>query len=338
MRLLILGGTVFLGRHLVEVALRRGHEVTMFNRGIHGADLFPDVERLKGDRKEDLSALAGREWDAVIDTCGYFPRIVRNSARALAGSVGHYTFISSISVFSDFSKPGINEETPVATIEDETMEEITGESYGPLKALCEKAVEEEFPGRTLVVRPGLIVGPNDPTDRFTYWPHRVAEGGKVLAPGEPETPIQIIDVRDLAEWTIDLVEKKQTGIYNATGPVPELTMGTMLEECRRVSGSDAEFVWVDAAFLEKEGIVMWSDLPAWVPDTDETRGFSRVDVSKAVASGLTFRPIAETIADTLAWEKTLPADRELRAGLTRERETEALEKWEAEKAEVGEEK
>src|SRR5436305_843135 len=264
MRLLIIGGTVFLGRHLVEAALQRGHEVTLFNRGQHNPELFPEVEKLRGDRDGELSALKGRTWDAVIDTCGYFPRVVRQSAGLLADSVGHYTFISSISVFPEDVPPGTTENAPLLSMDDETVEEITGETYGPLKVLCERAVEEELPGRTLIIRPGLIVGPNDPTDRFTYWPVRVARGGRTLAPGRPERLIQFIDVRDLAEWNIRMVEDRKTGIFNANGPNYDLSMGSLLESCKDVSGSDAEFVWVSEDFLTENGVGEWMDMPLWV--------------------------------------------------------------------------
>src|SRR5579863_2076845 len=234
MKLLILGGTVFLGRSIVEAALSRGHEVTLFNRGLHNPDLFPEVEKIRGNRNEDISLLqeGDRHWDATIDTSGYVPRAVQASAEALVGRVHHYTFISSISVFADFSKDGIDEQSPVGTLEDETVEEVTNESYGPLKALCEQAAERAMPGRVLVVRPGLIVGPNDVTDRFTYFPYRVAQGGEMLAPGEPEQQTQFIDVRDLAEWIVRMVEAGKTGTYNATGPDYALTMEQFLAECK----------------------------------------------------------------------------------------------------------
>ncbi len=209
MKLLVLGGTVFLGRHLVEAATARGHSVTLFNRGQHNPELYPEVEKLRGDRDSDLSALQGRRWDAVIDTCGYLPRAVRASAELLADAVDHYTFISSISVYADFHTPAMDESAPVGTLADETVEEVTGETYGPLKALCEQAAERALPGRVLNIRPGLIVGPHDPTDRFTYWPVRVARGGEVLAPGRPHVPVQVIDGRDLAEWTVRMVEARQ---------------------------------------------------------------------------------------------------------------------------------
>jgi 2'-hydroxyisoflavone reductase len=327
MKLLVLGGTVFLGRHIVDSALRRGHEVTTFTRGKHNPDLFPDVEKLRGDRDSDLSALEGRRWDAVIDTCGYVPRVVRRSAELLAGAVEHYTFISSISVYADFATPGMDESGAVGTIEDTTIEEVNGETYGPLKALCERAAEESMPGRVLAIRPGLIVGPNDPTDRFTYWPHRIAQGGEVLAPGKPELPTQIIDVRDLAEWNVRMVEQRKTGTYNATGPDYTLTMGAFLEECVRTSGSDARLNWLPDDFLLEKNVAPWSELPLWLPDTTEYAGFNTVDCSRAFTDGLTFRPIAGTIADTLAWDATLPADRELRAGIPRDRERELLQAW-----------
>ena len=330
MHLLIIGGTVFLGRHLVEAALARGHTLSLFNRGQHNPELFPEVEKLRGDRASDLAALVGRRWDAAIDTCGYVPRVVRTSSELLADAVEHYTFVSSISVYADFKKIGINEHDPVGTLEDESIEEVTGESYGPLKALCEQAAERAMPGRVLNVRPGLIVGPHDPTDRFTYWPRRVARGGEVLAPNRPEHGTQIIDVRDLAEWMIAMVEQRQIGIYNATGPEYRLTIGQVLDESKSVSGSDANIVWVNERFLLDAGVQPWSELPIWVPAEDpDNAGFDSVDCAKAIGAGLRFRPLAETIRDTLAWDATLPADRELRAGIRREREAELLASWRA---------
>lgn len=327
MKILILGGTVFLGRHLVEAAQARGHEVTLFNRGQHNPDLFPDVEKLRGDRSGGLDALRGRQWDAVIDTCGYVPRVVRDSAQLLADAVGHYTFISSISVYKEFSTPNADENAPLGTIEDPTVEEVTGETYGPLKVLCEQAAEEAMPGRTLSLRAGLIVGPNDVSDRFTYWPVRVARGGDVLAPGRPEHGTQFIDVRDLAEWNIRMAEAKKTGAYNATGPDYTLTMGKLLETCKEVSGSDANLVWMDEAFLLEQSVAPWSELPLWVPETEEYAGFDTVNIDRALADGLTFRPVADTVRDTLAWHETRPADREWRAGMKPEREAELLQAW-----------
>jgi len=325
-RLLILGGTVFVGRHIVRAAQERGHEVTLFNRGQSNPDLFPGVEQLRGDRDGDLSALDGGRWDAVVDTGGYVPRVVRASAERLAGNVDHYTFISSLSVYSDFSAEGLVESSPVATIEDPAVEEVTGETYGPLKALCEQVVQEVYGDGALVVRPGLIVGPHDPTDRFTYWPVRVARGGDVLAPGAPERPVQFIDARDLAAWSVRMIEEGRSGIYNATGPEGGLPMGEVLAACRRVSESDARFLWVDGDFLLERDVQPWSEMPLWLTGEDAV-GFGSVNVEKAVADGLRFRPLGETAGDTLAWARQRPADHEWRAGLNAEREAELLEAW-----------
>ena len=324
MRILIIGGTRFLGRHLVESALVRGHEVTLFNRGKSNPDLFPQLETILGDREKDVEKLKGHIWDTVIDVAGYFPRIVRLSAEVLEPNVSRYVFISSISVYRDFKKIGIDESDPVGTIEDETIEEVTGETYGPLKALCEEAVHDLYRERALIVRPGLIVGPHDPTDRFTYWPVRVARGGDVLAPQKPEAAIQVVDVRDLSDFIIKLIEENASGIYHATGPRYELTIGRLLEVSRQVTGSNADFKWASVEFLNQNKVEAWSDMPAWVPDDEEGAGFSRVDVSKAMGAGLTFRPLEETVRDTLAWVQTRPADHAWRAGLTAEREAQVL--------------
>lgn len=326
MRILILGGTVFVGRHLAEVALERGHSVTLFNRGQHNADLFPDVEHLRGDRDGDLRELEGRHWDAAIDTSGYVPRVVRQSARLLAGAVERYVFISTLSVYPDDAPPGTVEDDPVATLPDETVEAVTGETYGPLKALCEREVEAALPGRTFIVRPGLIVGPHDPTDRFTYWPHRVSQGGRVLAPGQPDRAIQFIDVRDLASWITDMMQRGRSGVYNAVGPDNRLTMARLLEACRLVSAGDAEFVWMDDRFLLDQGVGPWMELPLWIPE-EEAGGFFAFDCGKAQRAGLTFLPVERTAGDTLAWSRTLPADREWKAGMQRQREAELLALW-----------
>jgi 2'-hydroxyisoflavone reductase len=325
MNLLILGGTRFLGRHLVDSALARGHQLTLFNRGKSNPSLYPTIETIIGDREHDLALLSTRSFDAVIDTCGYLPRIVRQSAQTLKENVGSYVFISSISAYADVSQIGITEDSPLATMPDETVEEISGETYGPLKVLCEKAVQAEFGARALIIRPGLIVGPYDPTDRFTYWPVRVARGGNVLAPEKPSVPVQIIEGRDLADFTIQLIEQKADGAYNATGPDYDLTLGTMLETCKQVSGSDAIFRWTPVEFLSQNNVAPWSDMPVWVPDTPEEAGFSKVDVSKAIKAGLTFRPLADTVRDTIEWAKTRPVDYAWRAGLKAEREAELLE-------------
>jgi 2'-hydroxyisoflavone reductase len=312
---------------LVESALDRGHTVTLFNRGQHNADLFPSVEKLRGNRDGELDVLRGRRWDAVIDTCGYFPRIVRASAEMLAHAVDHYTFISTVSVYAEVKQPSIDENAPLATIEDESVEKITEASYGALKALCEQAVERALPGRALVIRPGLIVGPHDPTDRFTYWPHRVARGGEVLAPGKATSRVQFIDVRDLAEWTMSMVEAKQTGVYNATGPAHALTMEQTLSECRKVSQSDARLTWVDEKFLLDAGVGAWIEMPLWVPEKEDALGFMQINCAQAIAAGMKFRPLSDTIRATLAWDATRSPTIEWRAGITPEREVELLEAW-----------
>lgn len=325
MNLLIIGGTIFLGRHLVEMALARGHRVSLFNRGQHNPELFPEIEKLRGDRNQDRSALDSRSWDAVIDTCGYIPRAVRDLAEQLASQVNHYTFISSISVYSDYSQIGIDESAPVGTLEDPGSEEVTGETYGPLKALCEQAAEAAMPGRVLNIRPGLIVGPHDPTDRFTYWPWRVARGGPYVAPEHPGYLVQLIDVRDLATWTIACIERGTTGVFNATGPEQPLVLGELLDTCRAVAASDAVPVWKSAAQIAEAGAQPWLELPLWVPEGPDTRGFSQIDCRKAVGAGLRFRPIAEIVADTLDWARTRPADHTWRAGLPAEKEQTLLE-------------
>ncbi len=338
MKTLIIGGTVFLGRHLVEAAQARGHEVTLFNRGLHNPELFPDVEKLRGDREGDLDALLGRRWDVVIDTCGFVPRIVRASAEALADSAERYLFISSLSVLADNSTPGNDENAPVGVLPDPSVEERTPENYGPLKALCEKTVEEVMPGRALNVRPGLIVGPHDPTGRFTYWPMRVARGGEILAPGRPERPVQFIDARDLAQWIIRLAEAGESGVFNATGPDYTLTMKNLLEECRTVSGSSARFTWASEKFLAGAKIGEWMEMPLWISEeaSPDARGFMSVNCAKAIAHGLTFRPLSDTVRDTLDWASGLseaPApDKSYltprpEAGIEAERESHILKDW-----------
>jgi nucleoside-diphosphate-sugar epimerase len=327
-KLLILGGTVFLGRHIVETARQRGHEITLFTRGERNPDLFPDVEKLRGNRDGGLAPLEGRRWDAVIDTSGYVPRVVRASAELLKDAVAHYTFISSISVYAGFETPNMDETATVGTLPGEGVEEITGETYGPLKALCERAVEDVIPGRALIIRPGLIVGPHDPTNRFTYWPRRVARGGEVLAPDRPDRAAQFIDARDLADWIVRMVEAGATGVYNATGPAERLAMGHLLDVCNAAGGGSATFTWVPERFLLDAAIGPWIELPLWVPET-EGAGFSSVSITKALAAGLTFRPLDVTVRDTLAWDVGRPAGTEYRAGLDAEKERETLRRWHA---------
>ena len=330
--LLILGGTRFLGPAVVEAAKRGGWKISLFNRGKSNPGWFPELEHLHGDRNGDLKSLEGRSWDAVVDTSGFVPRLVKDSATLLAPRTKQYVFISSNSVFKDLSKPGVDELGPVAVLEDPAVEKVDEKTYGGLKALCEKAAEAAMPGRVTNVRPGLIVGPDDGTDRFTYWPVRVARGGEVLAPGRPEDAVQFIDVRDLGHWIVQCLDTNSVGVFNATGnPVP---VGTLLDTCKAASGSDARFTWVPAAFLEAQKVSEWSDLPCWVSPTGEDAGGNKVSNAKAVAKGLVFRPLRETCADTLGWWKKQPEERraKLRAGLSAERETAVLAAWHAEQA------
>jgi 2'-hydroxyisoflavone reductase len=316
-RLLVLGGTKFLGRAAVEEALARGHEVTLFTRGETNPELFPEAERLRGDRTQDLGALGGREWDAVLDTSGFIPAVVRASAEALEGSAGHYQFISSVSVYADQSRQN-DEDAPVAELGDLPDDELTSDysNYGPLKALCEDAVADVFGDRHAVVRPGLIVGAHDPTGRFTYWPHRVARGGEVLAPAPPEGLVQLVDAKDLGRFLVDLSERRESGVFNATHP--GLSWSELLETCREVSGSDASFTWVSSELLAEHEVGEWMELPLWLNDPGFA-GMLDSDVSRALAAGLTFRPLADTVRDTLAHAETVDG-----VGLTPEREAELL--------------
>ncbi|KIL38771.1 epimerase [Gordoniibacillus kamchatkensis] len=331
MNILILGGTVFLGHHLVEEAVRRGHRVTMFTRGLTNSDAHPGVERLVGDRDGNLSALQGRRWDAVIDTSGYVPRLVGDAAELLKTSTGLYAFISSISVYRDLSRAGVDETADVLPLPHDHGEDVRAH-YGALKAESEAAVRRLLPGRALVIRPGLIVGPNDPTDRFTYWPVRIARGGEVLAPGPREAQVQFIDVRDLAAWTLSMVEAGRTGVYNATGPAGRTSLQALLETCCCALGSDARLTWVDEAFLVSKGVGGWIEMPLWIPDSGEYKpfvGMMRVNIDRALDAGLTFRPLAQTVRDTLAWHTGRTEPVQLKAGLAPQREAELLAAWHA---------
>jgi 2'-hydroxyisoflavone reductase len=310
-KLLVLGGTKFLGRHAVDAALAGGHEVTIFTRGQTNPELFPEVEHLQGDRDGDLAALEGRTWDGVVDTSGYVPRVVRQSAALLRDTVDRYVFVSSISVYDDFSRP-IDESTAVAQLGDPATEEIT-EHYGALKAACETVIEEVFGDRAANVRAGLIVGPYDPTDRFTYWPRRIADGGDVLGPGDPGAPVQFVDARDLAAWLVKLALEGPGGVFNATGPADPLTFAELLERARVAVGSDARVRWIDEQTLLDAGVEAWSELPLWLPG-DDYAGMARADTRRARAAGLAFRPIEETVVDTLAWDRTVGGDRPTLSG------------------------
>ena len=329
LRILVLGGTSFLGVHQVNYALARGHRVTLFNRGRTNTELFPEVEKLRGDRNDDLTALAGPEWDVVIDNSASIPRWVRQSAELLRHSANQYIYVSSISVFSDNSIVGADESAPVAQVEDPTNEELTGGPYGARKALCEKMAQDAFGDRATVVRPGLIVGPMDVSDRFTYWPVRIDRGGEVLAPGDPTNPVQIVDVRDLGEWMIRVAEENHTGVYNATGPAWPMSIAEMLYGIRAVTNANVTFTWIDADSLQEHEVRPWTHMPTWIPPRDGMEGFSRVNCSKAIGRGLTFRPLAETALDTLTWWKTLSDERRsnTRFGLPAEREQEVLAAW-----------
>jgi 2'-hydroxyisoflavone reductase len=334
-KILIVGGTLFLGRHLVEAAVARGHDVSTFSRGRHISGARPDVESLRGDRHADVSALMGRRWDAAIDTCGYVPGAVNRLLDVLATAIGHYTFVSSVSVYADFAPAGTDETSPLATITQEQLREAEematgaratsrsyGEMYGALKALCERAAEGRMPGRVLTVRPGLIVGPYDYTDRFTYWVRRVSEGGSVLAPGTPVRRVRVIDARDLSEWIVRMAERQQTGVFNATGAEDDLSFGRLLDVCRTVSESDARFAWIDETYLLDSGIQPWSELPLWIPQARNEIFEVRND--KAVAAGLTFRSLDATVRDTFEWDRARPNDEPLKSGISRDRERELM--------------
>ena len=331
-KILILGGTAFLGPALVAAARAHGHTLTLFNRGKTNPGRFTDLEQLHGDRDGHLEALAGKKWDVVIDDSGYVPRHVKDSATLLGPNVGHYVFVSTISVYADLGKPA-DEDAPLAKLKEPT-EKVTGESYGALKALCEAAASAAMPGRVTIVRPGLIVGPEDPTDRFTYWPVRLQRGGEVLAPGNPSDPVAYIDVRDLANWMIwRVVERRLLGTYNALGPAQTLGIGAMLDGCKKGVGGDAKLTWLDADFLDKQKVQPWADMPVWVPPVGDGKYSGLVSRARAVKAGLTFRPTADTARDTIAWWNALPAERraKLRAGLPADREQAVLAAWHARK-------
>ncbi len=334
LQILILGGTGFTGPFQVRYALSRGHKVTVFNRGkTHPGELPDGVEQLLGDRNGKLDALRNRRWDVVIDNPTSLPVWVRDAAAVLKGKVDRYVFISTVSVYADTNK-GYDETGPLAHYDGpdpykETIEAMRAsgyKTYGPLKALAEQEAEKAFPGKALIIRPGLIVGPRDETDRFTYWPVRIGRGGEVLAPGDPTDPVQITDARDLAEWTIRMVERNEAGIYNAVGPDKPLTIGAMLEGIQSALKADAKFTWANAEFLKQQKVEAWSDLPVW---SGEESGMARTSNKRALEKGLTFRPLDETARDTLAWFKQQTPERQkkLKSGLTAERETEVLNAW-----------
>jgi 2'-hydroxyisoflavone reductase len=333
LRLLVLGGTRFIGPHFIAAARARGHTVTIFNRGRTNVGRVKDVEVLNGDRDGKLDALKGRRWDAVLDTSGYVPRIVRLSAELLADAVAQYVFVSSVSVYASFAKPN-TEGSPLAHIADASIEKVDGETYGALKALSELAADKAMPGRVTVVRPGLIVGPEDNTDRFTYWPARFARGGEVLAPNTPDDGIQIIDVRDLAAFMLLAIEQRKLGTYNVVSAPGQFTMGTLIGACRVAVPGNTTVTWVPASFLEEQHVEGWSDMPVWVHATGDEAAFAGTAAAKALAAGLNIRPLAETVRDTLVWHRTRPSEQQatLKAGLSPEREREVLAAWHAHEA------
>jgi len=327
--ILILGGTGFLGPATVEAARVRGHKLTLFNRGRTRPGLFPNIEVLHGDRDpklgEGLKALEGRKWDAVIDNSGNFPRLVGASAKLLAPNVKQYIYLSSISAYADNREENADEGARLATTDDPTVEKITEQTFGPLKALSEKSAQAVLPGRTAIVRPGYIVGPDDPSGRFTYWPVRMDRGGEVLAPGAPSDPVQIIDVRDLGAWLIQLVEQGTTGVFNATGPKARLAWGDVLEACRKATKTESKLTWVPGDWIAKQGEDLF---PIWAPYGGETRGFHTWKNTRAVNAGLTFRPYGQTVADTLAWYKTQDQGGRTRlAGPSAAKELDLLARW-----------
>jgi 2'-hydroxyisoflavone reductase len=324
MKILILGGTRFLGIHLVGQALNRGHEVSVFTRGKSAVTLPPQVVHLIGDRDGHLETLMNGNWDWVIDTSGYVPRVVRQSAELLQSRVKHYLFVSSISVYKELPTPHMDETAPLAELVDPDNEDISA-NYGALKAACERVIQDLYLDRALIIRPGLIVGDHDPTDRFTYWVWRTAQGGTILSPGNPEIYTQFIDVKDLAMWMIMMIENGAQGIYNATGGADSVTLGDVLDACLHITRSHAHFKWVPEAFLQAQNVKAWSDIPLWIPTTLEThRGFLRVSCNRAQVAGLTYRPLGATVRDVLAMLENMPKGSTLKAGLSLERESQLL--------------
>jgi 2'-hydroxyisoflavone reductase len=337
LKILIMGGTRFLGPHFVEAARKNGHKISLFNRGKTNPGLFKDarygdIEQLQGDRKSDLSALENKTWDVVLDTSAYLPGDVTRSATLLANAVNHYVIISTISVYAKLDTPGMDESAPLAVLSDPNVDTVTNETYGGLKALSEQAAEKVMPGKVTVVRPGLIVGPGDNTDRFTYWPVRAARGGDILAPESPDAPTQFIDVRDLANFLLHLIEQKTLGTFNADAQPGKLTMGKVLNACLKMAPKKSKLVWVPVDFLEENKVAPWMDLPCWLPAKGDDAGFGRLSAKKALAAGLMYRPLSNTVRDTLTWwnarspeERAKPAG----AGISAESEAEVLAKWKA---------
>jgi 2'-hydroxyisoflavone reductase len=330
--LLVLGGTGFIGPHLTELALARGWKVTHFNRGKRDADGVPGVETLHGDRKGQLDSLKGRRWDAVVDNTGYIPKYCKMSADLLGPSTGYCLYISRISAYAGFEKPN-DIGSPTGVLENKDQEEITNETYGPMKALCEQYVRDAYGTRSSIVRPGYIVGPLDPTDRFTYWPVRFAKGGDMAVPGTPADPIQIVDVRDLVAFMTGLVERQVDGYFNAVTPPGAITMGGLMDTCRKVTGAGTQLTWIDEDFLAANLKPEEMNFAPWGPMRGVEAGGSLTGMQASADQGLKARSLEETVRDTLAWHETRPAERkaQLRSGFTPEKEAEILAAWRARK-------
>lgn len=324
LKILILGGTGFIGPHMVRHGIAQGHEISMFNRGKTNPSLFPGVEHLTGDRDRGLDSLKGRKWDAVIDNSGYVPRHVRDSAELLRDNVGRYLFISTGSVYQ-WAGEEINEDSPLVVLEDPKSEDVE-KHYGPLKVDCEKAVNEIYGPRATVVRLHIVAGPGDTTDRFTYWPVRFAQGGELIAPGEQSNPVQFVDVRDVAEFTVHLVEQNTGGTFNAAGPAEkDYSMATFLETVKGATKSSASYTWVDEKFLGERK----ANFPLWISQRGPARALCRVRSSRGIAAGLRFRPVATTARETLEWFKAEPADRQAKLNLQLDRDAKVLAEWKA---------
>jgi 2'-hydroxyisoflavone reductase len=329
--ILVLGGTGFLGPHMVREALRRGHTVTLFNRGRSNKDLFPDLETIKGDRNNGLDGLRGRSWDAVLDNSGYVPRHVQDSARLLAGNTDRYVYTSTVSVYADFTVNN-TESSPLGTISDETVEEVTNDTYGPLKALCEKRAASEIAADKLtIIRPTYVCGPGDHTDRFSYWPIRTRKGGEMIWPGKPSDVIQIIDVNDLANFTVDCADQNISGIFNAVNPAGKYTMGDLLEDSQAVSGMTVDPVWLSEEFLYENDLAGSRSIPIWSPTGGENGGSGTISGEAARAAGLHNRPERETARNLLTWWDAQSEERRanMKAGLAPDREAELIAAWKA---------
>lgn len=338
MKVLIIGGTRFLGKALVAEAMKRGHEITLFNRGTN-KEIFPEVEHLIGDRDSDLSLLKNRKWDVAIDTCGFAPHQIKKAAAVLGDNIEYYTYISSISVYKDWIPHNITEDYLLQSMPKDKLKAVEEgsishyEYYGALKVLCEAEAEKHWPGRVLHIRAGLLVGPFDYTDRLPYWVQRIEQGGKVMVPGHPDRPVQLIDIKDLATWVFNMAEIRKAGTFNVTGPDYELTMAELLNTCKAVTNSDAEFVWADEQFVLEHKIQPWTEMPLWIPEhfpleeeKEPWKGSFRISIEKAVAAGLSFRPLEDTIHDVYRWEMDRQ-DTVRKVGISRDKEQELLKTW-----------